>query len=301
MTIALTVFHDQSGDTRHIRFDQEEVVVGRAQGCDVCLDHEAVSLVHFRLAKKGGKLFAIDARATNGTFVDGQRLESAQGVAVVVGAQVAAGPYTVVIADERDQGFLQDTAAFARHMIKDSLDLPSGGWDKRAHLRVVQGPGLGQVCAVPRNGRPVIVGRDLDCDLHLPDADVSRRHLELRLSATRASVRDLGSANGIRLAGERVAGEIVIASGARLALGRTEIVFFDPSESLANMTEGIEDLALAGGDKSPGKPTRGDHHRCDPGPHHQRKHRHPRGDLMLILLGAVILLTGVGLVVYLVV
>jgi len=54
-----------------------------------------------------------------------------------------------------------------------------------------------------------VIGRDLACELSLPDVTASRRHAAVRVESTRegfvATVEDLGSTNGTFLNGERVA------------------------------------------------------------------------------------------------
>jgi DNA-binding winged helix-turn-helix (wHTH) protein len=44
-----------------------------------------------------------------------------------------------------------------------------------------------------------VIGRDLDCDICLADAGVSRHHAEIIVSADGAILQDLGSKNGTRL------------------------------------------------------------------------------------------------------
>jgi len=54
------------------------------------------------------------------------------------------------------------------------------------------------------DARTLIVGRAGDCALRLPDPQVSRRHLSIAREGAALIVRDLGSANGIRVGGRRV-------------------------------------------------------------------------------------------------
>ena len=68
--------------------------------------------------------------------------------------------------------------------------------------------------------RPLVVGRDPGCDLVLVDARVSRRHLAIDAGR---NFTDLGSANGTRHNGTRVAGG-TLGVGDVLALGDTELV-----------------------------------------------------------------------------
>lgn len=61
-------------------------------------------------------------------------------------------------------------------------------------LHVVGGPDAGTVYALPRG--TVTVGRGIECDVRLSDADCSREHLELAVTTAGISVRDLNSTNG---------------------------------------------------------------------------------------------------------
>ena len=54
------------------------------------------------------------------------------------------------------------------------------------------------------SGRRVVVGRSRDCDVVVSDANVSRRHLEVRREEDGWMVADLGSTNGVKVNGRRV-------------------------------------------------------------------------------------------------
>lgn len=64
----------------------------------------------------------------------------------------------------------------------------------------------------------LVLGRDTNCDLHLPDASVSRRHAELRRLEEGFEVTDLGSTNGTLVNGEEVSSRI-LSSGDCLKVG----------------------------------------------------------------------------------
>jgi FHA domain/DUF1707 SHOCT-like domain len=77
-------------------------------------------------------------------------------------------------------------------------------------------PSLG----LPRiDGARVVVGRAPDCDCVVPEDCASRRHAEIWRESGRWFVRDLGSRNGTRLNGMRVAGPVEIRAGDRVSLG----------------------------------------------------------------------------------
>ncbi|HEY7004026.1 MAG TPA: DUF3662 and FHA domain-containing protein [Gaiellaceae bacterium] len=81
------------------------------------------------------------------------------------------------------------------------------------------------------NGKPyelsrdvVVLGRSRDCDITLNDANVSRRHAEIRRENGNWFVIDLGSTNGISVNGKRTK-RAQLDHDDRITLGRTEVTF----------------------------------------------------------------------------
>ena len=70
-----------------------------------------------------------------------------------------------------------------------------------------------------------VLGRSRDCDLVVSDENVSRRHAEVRPSGGAWIVRDLGSTNGIRVNGQRVAGAQPLRAGDQIELGQSSVTF----------------------------------------------------------------------------
>jgi ABC-type multidrug transport system ATPase subunit len=68
------------------------------------------------------------------------------------------------------------------------------------------------------------IGRDEDNDIVLRDFWVSRRHAEIRRSASEHHLVDLGSSNGVHHNGRRVP-RAVLAAGDRFTIGRHEFLF----------------------------------------------------------------------------
>ena len=76
----------------------------------------------------------------------------------------------------------------------------------------------------PVASRRVVLGRSRECDISLPDSNVSRRHAELVQEGATYWLADLGSTNGTELNGERV-DRAKLADGDRITLGSTDVVF----------------------------------------------------------------------------
>ena len=77
---------------------------------------------------------------------------------------------------------------------------------------------------IPPGG--ALVGRSRECDVVLADANVSRRHAEVRPAAAGTwTIADLGSTNGVVVNGSRIGGVAEVRRGDRIALGTAEIIF----------------------------------------------------------------------------
>lgn len=76
--------------------------------------------------------------------------------------------------------------------------------------------------------RPLVLGRSREADLRIEDANISRRHAEIRREDGAFWVVDLGSTNGIEVNGRRV-DRAKLADGDRIVLGRTSVVFQSPT------------------------------------------------------------------------
>jgi Protein of unknown function (DUF3662)/FHA domain len=71
-----------------------------------------------------------------------------------------------------------------------------------------------------------VIGRSRQCDVVLQDANVSRRHAEIRpVDDGSWTVADLGSTNGVQVNGRATSGAATIASGDRLTFGTVEATF----------------------------------------------------------------------------
>jgi hypothetical protein len=72
--------------------------------------------------------------------------------------------------------------------------------------------------------RRVVIGRSRECDIQLADANVSRRHAEIRQEGATFWVVDLDSTNGVEVNGRRLK-RAKLENGDRLVLGSTEMTF----------------------------------------------------------------------------
>ena len=64
----------KDGGERTLHFEQEEVTLGRSDGCEIVLAKNNISKRHARFVDKGDKVILVDLRSTNGTYVNGEKL-----------------------------------------------------------------------------------------------------------------------------------------------------------------------------------------------------------------------------------
>ena len=77
---------------------------------------------------------------------------------------------------------------------------------------------------VPIAGAKAVLGRSKDCEVQVEDANVSRRHAELRREGSTWWLVDLDSTNGTELNGKRVQ-RAKLSDGDKITLGGTDLVF----------------------------------------------------------------------------
>jgi DNA-binding winged helix-turn-helix (wHTH) protein len=90
-----------------------------------------------------------------------------------------------------------------------------------------------------------VIGRDPACDVTIGVPSLSRRHARIRLAPGAAILEDLGSKNGCRVNGARLAGPLLLRDGDDIRLGDAALrfrwmaeVFWDtPTADLAGATE----------------------------------------------------------------
>jgi len=182
---------------KRIKFNQDNILVGRSQEADLTLSSDLVSYEHCRFTVKADGLYLVDLGSSNGTMVNGSRHNSGF---ISFGDKVAFG----------------EGGPEAKITFTDS------------HSRVSKSPGgtapasseqVGTLSLIVEGGKSynfssgkIRIGRDSECDLPLDHLMVSRIHCEIDFSSDEIRIKDLNSTNGIYVNGEKV-------SSAKLRLG----------------------------------------------------------------------------------
>src|SRR5262245_33557894 len=107
--------------------------------------------------------------------------------------------------------------------------LSQGDGPGEPHLLIVGADGTWTSRPLPLDG-VLLIGRGDRVDIRIDESAVSRRHARLEVSPARGiRLRDLGSANGTLVGGERVHdAEVTVRPGVSILIGRTVLVIAVP-------------------------------------------------------------------------
>jgi hypothetical protein len=125
------------------------------------------------------------------------------------------GERPAVVQADHGRTMIHSTAARVQEPLRADRRAPAG----RAFL-VAEGKRM------PVSSGGALIGRSRECDIVLQDANVSRRHAELRPAGGGWAITDLGSTNGVRVNGVAVGGGgHRIEPGDRLEIGTVDARF----------------------------------------------------------------------------
>jgi hypothetical protein len=78
---------------------------------------------------------------------------------------------------------------------------------------------------IPLGQQSITIGRLPDCTIPVADANVSRRHAEVRAAGSGFVLVDLGSTNGSKINGVRIDAQQLLADGDIISVGTTHLRF----------------------------------------------------------------------------
>jgi pSer/pThr/pTyr-binding forkhead associated (FHA) protein len=195
---------------------EQSVMVGRSDGCGLRLDKSTVSGKHAELVLRGGQLFLRDVGSTNGTLLNGQKIEPHVERLLAKDDKIAISTFEIAVTEtnppveHETKDLPPKPEPLAPEMtIAVSAKAPSPLANlarlKHAQPRLVLASK--EKRAVFELAKPeVTVGREAGCDIVIDQGTVSKKHAEIRLLDGTFFVRDLGSQNGTFVDGNAVAG-----------------------------------------------------------------------------------------------
>jgi pSer/pThr/pTyr-binding forkhead associated (FHA) protein len=201
--------------------------IGRKPNNDLVLSDPDVSGLHAQIRWEGSTFLLEDLQSTNGTFLNGQRINS----------PVQLGDGALINVGKTQIQFVSGTASPAENLRMTSVGLPEAPPPPSA---LPSDPVWGTLQfdgrMIPLQMFAANIGRDAKADIALEDPTISYIHAQLVRQGNDAYLRDLGSRNGTFVNGARISMPHRLAHGDVIKLGETTLVFRSGSVPLPEVT-----------------------------------------------------------------
>lgn len=202
---------------RTARFGEGVVRVGRAEDNEIVLSDVGVSRKHAQIRISRGEVTLLDLGSGNGCYLDGRRVDN---YAVKNGDEIVIDPFVL------------------EFRLKKSAPAPAPAAPRpTARLDVIAGNGMAS-SSYPIGPRGLSMGRSEDREVVVPDPAASRHHCSVIPQNGEYLLRDMGSANGVYVNGNR-ARDHVLADGDVIRIGNTELRFVRYESSEGDTTTHI--------------------------------------------------------------
>ena len=200
----------------------EPLVIGREEGCGLVLADTSVSRRHAQIDPAPQGLRLTDLNSGNGVWVGNDRVHE---VLLQPGHRFRVGSTVFECVEERGAAEGPPApSAFQQRLAVEQTARTSGF---TVHV-IAAGEHVArdQVFSVKKPS--ATLGRGADCDIVLPEVDISRRHARIDVVAEGFRVTDLSSACGTWV-GDRQVDMTVLVAGQRLRVGRRVVLEFAPA------------------------------------------------------------------------
>jgi len=219
------------GPDQGMKFELENAstTIGRKEA-DIKLGDPTVSGKHATIEYVGGKLFITDNKSTNGTRLNGNKVESSpisnldeikggdtRLLLSVLEDKYGARP-GVSEAEDADESRVEVDEST---MVSGPLPNPEIPSNIQVVLEVVEGEDKSKKFRAAY--RSTVIGRGQKADLRLSDTKVSKRHCQIEVhNKDKMTVKDLASSNGTRV-NQRYISAVKIRHGDMVHIGDTKI------------------------------------------------------------------------------
>jgi len=210
----LSEFEQKEGD--------KEISIGRAPGCSIRLDDNAVSRLHAIIHYTNDN-WVIEKKTNSGTVsINGETIENA----ILSGSEnIKIGKFLLYVQKAEIPG----VASFDGISDYDGVDVEN---EKTSFVAIASTVGFfrfepdsANVSEFVMKNNLAVFGRGSNCDVVLTEKRASRKHVEIRRQGLSFFLKDLNSANGTLLNGQLVKDEIELVPGDNIEIGECKFQF----------------------------------------------------------------------------
>ncbi len=223
--------------TRQFALHPGENSVGR-ENSDILLSHNTVSRRHGKITVSGSVVTVEDSGSTNGTYVNGKRLENGEKAQLEDGAELVFGSMTLKYEAPETPSAESETPAEAEATTELEIGAEAGEASVEPEEAVIEDIAEPEPERVPIGrlvstdgtlsfdlfeGTSAIGRRQGENDIAIPDPYCSGRHADLVIENGEITLTDLGSTNGTLVNGVKLDPNAPkeIHPGDEITLGRT--------------------------------------------------------------------------------
>lgn len=235
-TIALEMrlAEGSSSHVHALEFTKSEVIIGRSENSDIQLPDSSVSIVHakIQLVDSSRKQWSLqDLQSTNGTALDGKRLDASTILPIHIGSMIHIGRFCLKRISpnpKKRPSKYESTASLARALMRDMAEKIAGA---KKRIFIENSQRFPEAIIVEKK-QSLILGRDGGCDISIDDPDLSRKHIQLEDVKDGLRISDLSSKNGTYVNGEKISLPQLLIHDDRVKIGNTELRFAEANQEL---------------------------------------------------------------------
>lgn len=199
-------------------FDLEDdlITIGRGVKNSIVMDDHEISRYHCKFVRVLDDYELHDMHSTNGTFVNGQRVDDS--------GWLLSSRHLIELGDSI-------TLEYVPTEFATNPSLEPYGSDERQYYLVIKRADRDQSEIYALEGLSISIGRDLSNDIIVQAGEVSRHHLRLARTDTGYSVEDLGTLNGTNVNGKALKRPMRLIDNALITIGTTVEIWYttDPN------------------------------------------------------------------------
>lgn len=217
---AKLLWQSENSQQELILHPDDVVTVGRGDANTIMLSSARVSRNHARIEWNGNNFTIRDMSSSNGTFVNGQRVEYMPRI-LYDGDLIMFERVPMHFEEVKPPGYEQDASS-----LPTVPRVQRGRKTPIPILVIAGGPDAGREIALDEDGATIgRTSQSATWKVRLNDSSVSRPHALIVHEHGQYSITDLGSINGTTVNGALVVKPVTLTDGDNIGVGGTKLIF----------------------------------------------------------------------------